>query len=316
MVSDRPAPFVNILLSGATGFLGQYVATALRLAGCHTVVISRKSVPSVRPGSLISVVAHDLASAAVFDPDISSPVHAIVHMAHPMGGSREEQTQVAARGTSSLLEYAATHGIRSFVLLSSLSVLDLATVTAYGQINSQTPRLKPDATLPAYPAAKLAQELLVEQAVARGAVDVLILRPGLIYDDTVMSNAYAGLIKNKLQLRVDHDGEIPLVSAQQVARVVVRALSAPLTPGLAIQTVLDDSPWSMQQYQEALISRGQLKPNAWNVPWQLLDGAGALAYAGAGAFGLAHRLPDLFRQPSRAARLKPHRYWPAINPFF
>ena len=259
----------------------------------------------------MSVVVHDLASAAVFDPVISPPVAAIVHMAHPMGGSREEQTQVAARGTSALLGYAAKHGIRSFVLLSSLSVLDLAALSAYGQVNSHTPRLKPDARLPAYPAAKLAQELLVEQAVASGAIDALILRPGLIYDDTVMSNAYAGLIKNKLQIRVTHDGQIPLVSAQHVARVMVQALSGPLAPGLAIQTVLDPSPWSMQQYQQALIARGQLQPSAWGVPWQLLDGVGALAQAGAGAFGLAHRLPELFRQPGRAARLKPHRYWPS-----
>lgn len=259
----------------------------------------------------MSVVVHDLASAAVFDPHISHAVDAIVHMAHPMGGSRDEQAHVAARGTSALLGYAAKHGIRSFVLLSSLSVLDLAAVPADERVNSHTPRLKPDTRLPAYPAAKLAQELLVEQAVASGAIDALILRPGLIYDDTVMSNAYAGLFKYKLQIWVKHAGQIPLVSARQVARVMVQALSAPLAPGLAIQTVLDESPWSMQQYQQALISRGQLQANAWRVPWQLLDGASALAQAGAGVFGLAHRLPEAFSQPGRAARLKPHRYWPA-----
>ena len=302
---------MNILLSGGTGFLGQYVSASLGFAGGHTVVISRKQGSGSALSELLSVVVHDLASTEVFDADISQPVDAIVHMAHPMGGAREEQIKVAERGTSALLAYAVKHRVRSFVLLSSLSVLDLASVPAYGQVNSHTLRLNQDASLPAYPAAKLAQELLVEQAVATGALDALILRPGLIYDDTVMSNAYAGLIKNKLQIRVKHAGQIPLVCAQHVADVIVKALSSPLAPGLSIQTVLDQAPWSMQQYQRALLARGRIRSNTLDLPWWLMDGVGALAQAGAGALGLTHRLPELFRQPGRAARLKPHLYWPA-----
>lgn len=301
---------MNVLATGVAGFLGRYVCTELLLAGCAITAISRRP---LLQADLSTVIVHDFVTGGVLNGKLKEPVDTIIHMAHAMGGTYLEQMAFAKVSTQTLLDYAISQQVKKFILISSLSVLDLAPIPAYGWINSRVRRLKPDANLPAYPAAKLAQELLVEQAVASGAIDAVILRPGLIYDETVMSNAYAGLIKNKLQIRAKHAGQIPLVSAQQVARVIVQALSAPLAPGLAIHTVLDASPWSMQQYQQALLARGQLQPNAWGVPWQLLNWAGALAQAGAGAFGLAHRLPELFRQPGRAARLKPHRYWPALK---
>lgn len=297
---------MNLLITGAAGFLGKYLFSELKRAGIGLHAISRKPLTNIK---FNSVIVHDFFSDDDLGHKILHPVEAVVHMAHAMGGTRDEQMSFATQSTRALLAYATNHGIKSFILISSLSVLDLAAVSAYGQVDSQTPRLRPAGHLPAYSAAKLAQELLVEQAVAAGAIDALILRPGLIYDATVMSNAYAGIIKKKLQLRVGHAGQIPLVSAQHVARVIVKALSASPTPGLAVQTVLDDSPWSMAQYQQALVARGQLKPGGLPVPWWLANVVGSVVEGVAGPVGLRERLPDLLKQPSRAARLKPLRYW-------
>lgn len=297
---------MNLLLTGISGFLGRYVAAELSLLDCTQHVVSRRPLPH---SDHYSVIVHDFMSENDWAVKIGKPIDAIVHMAHAMGGTREEQIAFAAESTRALLAYATSHRVKLIVLISSLSVLDLTAVPAYGPVESTTPRLTPAGQLPAYAAAKLAQEQLVEQVVASGAINAVILRPGLIYDATVMSNAYAGLIKEKIQLRVGHAGQIPLVSAQRVAAIIRTALSASPTQGLTVQTVLDDSPWSMAQYQQALVARVQLKPSGVTVPWWLANGIGSVVESLAGSMGLRERLPELLKQPSRAARLKPLRYW-------
>lgn len=297
---------MNILLTGISGFLGRHVAAELSLVNFVQHVVSRRLLPH---SDHYSVIVHDFMSEDDLAGKIPKPIDAIVHMAHAMGSARDEQMAFATKSTSALLDYAINHDIKPFILISSLSVLDLAAVPAYGQVDSTTPRLTQAGQLPAYAAAKLVQEQLVEQAVASGAINALILRPGLIYDASEMSNAYAGLIKENLQLRVGHVGQIPLVSAQHVATVIRAALSVSPTPGLIVQTVLDDSPWSMAQYQLALVARGQLKPSGTTVPWWLANVIASVAESLTGAVGLRERLPEILKQPSRAARLKPLRYW-------
>lgn len=297
---------MNLLLTGASGFLGRHVTAELSLMDCTQHVISRRPLPH---SDYYSVIVHDFMSEVDWARKIRKPIDAIVHIAHAMGTTRDKQMAFASESTRALLAYATTHRVKLVVLISSLSVLDLTSVPAYGQVDSQTPRLRPAAHLSGYVASKLSQELLVEQAVASGAINALILRPGLIYDATVMSNAYAGLIKEKLQLRVGHAGQIPLVSAQRVAAIIRTALSASPTQGLTVQTVLDDSPWSMAEYQQALVARGQFKPSGMTMPWWLANGVGSVVESLAGSVGLRELLPELLKQPSRAARLKPLRYW-------
>ena len=242
---------------------------------------------------------------------MAATVDAIVHMAHPMGGSYSEQMDFAVRSTRALLDYALGHRIGTFVLVSSLAVLDLSALPAYGRVDAHTPRLGQTGNLTPYAAAKIAQEQLLEQAASSGAINAIILRPGLIYDDTVMSNACAGLVKGGLQLAIDHEGQIPLVSAQRTAQQMLQSLTAPVAAHLLTRMILDDHPWSMARYRQALVAREQLRPGGLVLPWSVLDALAAAADKGAGVLGLRARLPELFSPSGRAARLKPLTYWPA-----
>lgn len=277
------------------------------LAGYSMQVISRRPLSQL---NVYSVVDHDFIGQYQLSAKILHPVDAVVHMAHHMGGSRQEQIDFAVKSTQALLDFALGHGVENFVLVSSLSVLDLAALQAYARVDGRTPRLVQDVGLPAYAAAKLMQELLVEQAVAKRDINAVILRPGLIYDDKVMSNAYAGVVKGWVQLGLSHHGQIPLVGARRAAQVIVESLSSIAQPGLEIRCVLDPHPWSMQQYRQALIDRGQLRPQGFSLPWWLLDRLGAGAEKLARLTGQEKHLPELFNPVSRSARLKPLLYWP------
>lgn len=299
---------MRALLTGASGFLGRHVTAELSLAGCIQHVISRR--PLLHP-DLYSVIVHDFMGQGYLADKIRHPVDAVLHMAHPMGGSRQEQIDFAVKSTQALLDFALGHGVKNFVLVSSLSVLNLAALPAYARVDGRTPRLVQNVWLPAYAAAKLMVELLVEQAVARRGMNAVILRPGLIYDDKVMSNAYAGVVKGWVQLGLSHHGQIPLVGARRAAQVIVESLSSIAQPGLETRCVLDPHPWSMQQYRQALIDRGQLRPQGFSLPWWLLDRLGAGAEKLARLTGHEKHLPELFNPVSRSARLKPLLYWPA-----
>lgn len=300
---------MNILITGATGFLGKYVCAEFGLSGCALYVVSRR--PLFLP-DIYSVIVHDFAGEDDFEAELAGPVDAIVHMAHSMGGSYSEQMTFAVRSTRALLNYALGHGIKTFVLVSSLAVLDLAALPAFGRVDAHTPRLRQAGNLTPYAAAKLAQEKLVEEAAFSGAINAVILRPGLIYDATLMSNACAGLIKGGLQLAIDHDGQIPLVSARRTAQQMLQTLTAPVAANLTTRMVLDDHPWTMARYRQALVARGQLRPGGLVLPWSVIDAMAAAAEKGAGVLGLRAHLPELFSPSGRAARLKPLTYWPAV----
>ena len=298
---------MNLLLTGISGFLGRHVTAELSLAGCIQHVISRRPVSHPH---LYSVIVHDFMGQGDLAGKMHRPVDAVVHMAHPMGGERQEQIDFAVKSTQALLDFALGHGVKNFVLVSSLSVFDLAALPAYALVGAHTPRLVLDESLPAYAAAKLMQELLVEQAVATGNINAVILRLGLIYDDRAMSNAYAGLIRNRIQLGLSHYGQIPLVNAKRAAQVIVESVSSIAQPGLDIRCVLDPHPWSMQQYRQALIDRGQLRPHGLSLPWWLIDRLCANAEKVARLTRQENKLPELFNPVSRSARLKPLLYWP------
>ena len=298
---------MNVLATGVTGYLGRYVCAEFLRGGCEVTAISR-TFPT--QDGLPNVVVYDFFNDHDLSAKVSNPVDAVVHMAHAMGGSRQEQMDFAVKSTQALLDFSLGHGVKNFVLVSSLSVLDLAALPAYARVGGRTPRLAQDVGLPAYAAAKLMQELLVEQAVAKRDINAVILRPGLIYDDKVMSNAYAGVVKGRVQLGLSHHGQIPLVRARRVAQVIVESLSSIAQPGLEIRCVLDPHPWSMQQYRQALIDRGQLRPQGFSLPWWLLDRLGAGAEKLARLTGQEKHLPELFNPVSRSARLKPLLYWP------
>lgn len=297
---------MNVLITGSTGFLGRHVCSELFRNSICNIILSRKS---FYPSAQEMVIVHDFLSELDLANKIPKPIDAIVHMAHAMGSSREEQMAFAIKSTRALLDYAISHQVKTFVLVSSLSVLDLAALPAYARIDNSTPRLVQGERLSAYAAAKLAQEQLVERAAVVGGTKVVVLRPGLIYDDRVMSNAYAGLVKGMVQLGISHQGQIPLVSATRTAQVIFDSLSSAGHPGLYIRHVLDHHPWSMQQYRHALIERGQLRPHGLSLPWRVIDCLGAGAEKLACLIGHEHNLPELFNAVSRAARLKPLLYW-------
>ena len=174
-----PAKRPLVALTGATGFIGQYLLRELPKRGYRLRVLLRR--PSVAPMECASAVVGDLArpmnmAAALADVD------AVIHsagIAHAMSGLPEDDYRVLnTEATIGLARAAQRAGARRFVFLSSIRAQ--AGVTADRIL---TEDLAPQPT-DAYGRSKLA----AEQGLAELGIDWAALRLVLVFGPGVKGN--------------------------------------------------------------------------------------------------------------------------------
>ena len=168
-----------VALTGATGFIGQYLLAALTSRGYRMRVLLRR--PSALPMQSASAVVGDLArpqnmAAALADVD------AVIHsagIAHAMSGLPEDDYRLLnTEATVRLARAAQRAGVRRFVFLSS--------IRAQSGPSAQdvlTEALEPRPT-DAYGRSKLA----AEQELAQLELDWAALRLTLVYGPGVKGN--------------------------------------------------------------------------------------------------------------------------------
>ncbi len=164
-------------MTGASGYTGGRLLTALRDRGDDVAVLVRPSSVSAGLNQRASVVVEgDLADAAAIERLVAGR-DAVVHVAavyRTAGHQDAYYREVNVLGTKLLLEAAARHGVRRFVHTSSVGV--------HGHVE-QPPA---DETAPlapgdVYQATKAEAETLALDYHRRRGVPVAVLRPGAIY---------------------------------------------------------------------------------------------------------------------------------------
>ena len=183
---ERPGPTVNpvgvkplIALTGATGFIGQWLLRELPKRGYRLRVLLRR--PSTVPMEAASAVVGDLArpqnmAAALADVD------AVIHsagVAHAMSGLPEDDYRVLnTEATIALARAAQRAGARRFIFLSSIRAQSGPTAD-----HVLTEDIAPQPT-DAYGRSKLA----AEQGLAELNLDWVALRLVLVYGAGVKGN--------------------------------------------------------------------------------------------------------------------------------
>lgn len=171
-----------ILVTGATGFIGQALCSYLVASGC-----------SVRPAVRSSTVPG--AAAAVGDigaaPDWTEAVagiECVVHLAGWAHVAREGRDALAAArrvnvdGTRRLAEAAAAGGVRRLVFLSSVKVNGEATA-ALPFVESDPPRPQD-----AYGITKWEAEQALWRVAAGSPLEIVVVRAPLVYGPGVKGN--------------------------------------------------------------------------------------------------------------------------------
>jgi len=167
-----------VALTGATGFIGQYLLRELPKRGYRLRVLLRR--PSTIPLESTSAVIGDLARAQNMSQALAG-VDAVIHsagIAHVSGVPEDDYRLLNTEATIRLAQAAQRARARRFVFLSSIRAQCGAVEDAV-----QTERLEPK-PVDAYGRSKLA----AEQGLAALDIDWVALRPVLVYGPGVKGN--------------------------------------------------------------------------------------------------------------------------------
>ena len=181
----RRALPARVLVTGATGFLGGHVCTALLERGVAVRGLVRRAGPLLPPG-IDAVTAGDLADRAALRAALQG-VEGVIHLAArvhqpTVPGDDAAFRAVNVDGTRTLLEEAIAAGVRDFVFASSVKAVG---ERSDGPWDESTPPVPLDA----YGRTKLEAETTVRGLAERHGLHAPVLRLPLVYGPGMKGNA-------------------------------------------------------------------------------------------------------------------------------
>ncbi|MEO6118933.1 MAG: SDR family oxidoreductase [Methylotenera sp.] len=194
---------MKILVTGASGFVGQSLIKELKQRGVSTVNIGRQLLTS-NPDSHVSVpdyTAQGIWQKPLLGCDVVIHLAARVHVMQDVAENPLEAfLAVNLHGTVNLAVAAAKAGIKRFVYISSIKVNG-----EYTKDQSFTEKDTPNPQDP-YAISKWQAEQALRKIEKETGMEVVILRPPLIYGAGVKAN-FASLLK-----LIDKGLPLPLLS--------------------------------------------------------------------------------------------------------
>lgn len=178
----------SVLVTGATGFVGAGLLQRLHADGVTVVSTSRQPLSAAARGNVQQHVQADLAA----DPRPLQPlleragavVHlaAQVHILKPGAAQRDAYARNNADVTLALARAAAAAGVRRFVFVSTIKV--------NGEATDGTPYAATDTPDPCdeYGRSKLVAEQGLQRVAAETGLEVVVVRPPLVYGPQVRGN--------------------------------------------------------------------------------------------------------------------------------
>lgn len=264
---------MRVLVTGATGFVGQ--ALVRRLAGTPGwTVRACVRTPAVWPVCVEQAVVGDIGPATDWG-DALAGVDVVVHLAarvHVMGGAAAdagEYSRVNVHGTQRLAQSAHAAGVRRLVFLSSLKV--------HGEAGGFTER-SPLSPSDPYAVSKRDAEAALREVSSRTGLEVVMIRPPLVYGPGVKANflSLVAIVKRGLPLPLASvTNRRSFVGVDNLVDLIVVCLTHPAAAGEAF-LVSDGNDLSTPELIRRIAAANRCPARLWPVPVALLTGLAAV----------------------------------------
>ncbi|QLE58461.1 NAD(P)-dependent oxidoreductase [Nostoc sp. TCL26-01] len=258
---------MKLLVTGASGFLGQYVVLAALQRGHQVRVVIRPNTeakhlpwyhhPSVEIAHL-DLRQQNLLATALQGIDV------VIHLVAAKTGDFDTQYASTVVATESLLaEMVATQVLR-LVAISTFSVFDYLHIPAGTTIDEDTMLVQEPEQRDIYAQVKLIQENLFRKFEQEHNGQVTIIRPGMIYGQDNLWNACLGVkVSDRLWIRIGANAQMPLTYVENCAEAIILATESQQAIGETLNIVDDDLP-TQKIYAEKI---GQLmKRSPYTIP--------------------------------------------------
>ncbi len=290
---------MRALVTGATGFLGQYLVRALLARGDSVRILARsaqRAAPLAGAGAEVRV--GDLAEPATLS-GIATGIDVVFHLARSVTeGSDALFERMDVQGTAAILAEAQACGVRRFVYVSTLAGFALPRMPDNALIDERCP-LDDSGDLGRYVRAKARAERLVIETNGRGELETVIVRLGLVCGvGTPVLPAHVCLAVSPKWVLLFGDGGVPL-PLTYVDNAVEALLLAAGTAGIGgeIFHIVDPDPLTQREYLGLLQQVSGGAPRVVRLPRLSYYGLGLLTEILAAA---RHRSPATNRYRIRA----------------
>ncbi|MDP3771517.1 MAG: NAD-dependent epimerase/dehydratase family protein [bacterium] len=269
---------MRVLVTGANGFVGQWVCRAMADAGIAVRgTVRRTDVPQRLPNGFAlndRVVVGEIVDGMDWGAALHG-VDAIVHLAARVHVMRERARDpleafraVNVHATACLARAAAACGVRRFVYVSSVKV--------HGERTTTHPFTEYDAPHPedVYAQSKREAEQVLEDIAAMTGLELAIVRPPLVYGPSVRGNFFALLraINRGIPLPFGSTvNERSMISVRNLADVLLRCVTHPRAVGQQFLVRDAESVGTRELINRIAAVLGS-RPRLWPFPRALLAG--------------------------------------------
>jgi len=261
---------VKALVTGANGFLGTAVVTALLTRGHRVRALIR---PAAKSDDLISrgvteIVRADLRAARDLEKAFDG-IDVLIHLAASIDGGDDAQFASTVVGTERLLDAMARTACRRIVLASSFAVYDWSRIT--GTLDEDSP-IESGQDLherDGYTIAKSWQEKVTRRFAAKHAWALTVLRPGFIWGRDHAYLAALGQQVGQLHIVIGPTTRIPMTHVDNCADLFALVADDPRAIGQTFNVVDGEGEriWDfLGEYLKGMGERGYRIP----VPYSLM----------------------------------------------